>query len=53
MKRSPALRAINRPIVDLLGAVIARGQADGTIRADVAPIDVHMRCPSPFFSSRS
>ena len=42
MKRSPALRTINRPIVDLLGAVMARGQADGTFRVDVAPLDVHM-----------
>jgi AcrR family transcriptional regulator len=42
MKRSPALRTINRPIVDLLGAVIARGQAEGAFRADVDPIDVHM-----------
>lgn len=42
MKRSPALRTINRPIVDLLSAVIARGQADGVFRADVDPIDVHM-----------
>jgi AcrR family transcriptional regulator len=42
MKRSPALRTINRPIVDLLGAVIARGQAEGAFRVDVDPIDVHM-----------
>jgi AcrR family transcriptional regulator len=42
MKRSPALRTINRPIVDRLGAVIARGQAEGAFRADVDPIDVHM-----------
>jgi AcrR family transcriptional regulator len=42
MKRSPALRSINLPIVDLLGAVIARGRADGAFRADVDPIDVHM-----------
>ncbi|MFO1316152.1 MAG: TetR/AcrR family transcriptional regulator [Burkholderiales bacterium] len=42
MKRSPALRAINRPIVDLLGGVIARGQVDGAFRHDVDPIDVHM-----------
>src|SRR3954452_1093778 len=39
MKRSPTLRAINRPIIDLLGGVIARGQADGAFRADVDPID--------------
>lgn len=42
MKRFPALRTVNRPIVDMLGAVIARGQADGTFRNDVAPIDIHM-----------
>jgi AcrR family transcriptional regulator len=42
MKRFPALRTVNRPIVDMLGAVIARGQADGTFRADVDPIDAHM-----------
>ncbi len=42
MKRSPALRTINRPIVDMLGGVIARGQADGAFRPDVDPVDVHM-----------
>ena len=42
MKRSPTLRTINRPIIDLLGGVIARGQADGAFRTDVDPIDVHM-----------
>ncbi len=42
MKKSAALRTVNRPIVDTLGAVIARGQADGIFRADVDPIDVHM-----------
>ena len=42
MKKSAAMRTVNRPIVDALGAVIARGQADGTFRADVDPIDVHM-----------
>jgi len=42
MKRSAALRTLNRPIVDMLGTVIARGQADGTFRRDLDPIDVHM-----------
>jgi hypothetical protein len=42
MKRFPALRAINRPIVDMLGKVITRGQKDGVFRGDVDPIDVHM-----------
>ena len=42
MKKSVALRTVNRPIVDTLAAVIARGQADGIFRADVDPIDMHM-----------
>ena len=42
MKRSPALRTVNRPIVDMLGAVIARGQAEGRFRPGLDPIDVHM-----------
>ena len=42
MKRSPALRTLNRPIVDMLEAVLARGQAAGVFRADADPIDVHM-----------
>jgi AcrR family transcriptional regulator len=42
MKRSPALRTLNRPIVDMLGAVVARGQSAGVFRADLDPIDVHM-----------
>ena len=42
MKKSAAMRTVNRPIVETLGAVIARGQADGTFRADLDPIDVHM-----------
>jgi AcrR family transcriptional regulator len=42
MKRFPALRTINRPIVETLAAVIARGQTEGTFRPDLDPIDVHM-----------
>ncbi len=42
MKRFPALRTVNRPIVDMLGAVLARGQADGTFRPDADPVEVHM-----------
>jgi AcrR family transcriptional regulator len=42
MKRFPSLRTVNRPIVDMLAAVIARGQAEGTFRQDLDPIDVHM-----------
>jgi AcrR family transcriptional regulator len=42
MKRFPSLRTVNRPIVDMLGAVVARGQAGGVFRRDIDPIDVHM-----------
>ena len=42
MKRFPSLRTLNRPIVDTLGRVLARGQAEGTFRRDIDPIDVHM-----------
>jgi AcrR family transcriptional regulator len=42
MKKSAAMRALNRPIVDTLGGVIARGQADGTFHPHVDAIDVHM-----------
>jgi len=42
LKRSPALRRLNRPIVDRLGGVIARGRAGGDFRLDVDPLDVHM-----------
>ncbi len=42
MKRFPSLRTVNRPIVDMLGAVIAHGQAEGVFRPDLDPIDVHM-----------
>ena len=42
MKRFPSLRTVNRPIVDMLGKVISRGQAEGAFRRDLDPIDVHM-----------
>ena len=41
-KKSKAMRTLNRPIIDLLARVIERGQADGTFRRDVDPVDVHM-----------
>ena len=46
MKRSAPLRTLNRRIVDLLTAVIARGQAEGAFRGDVDPVDVHMAIAS-------
>lgn len=42
LKRSPALRRVNRPIVERLSAVIERGRAAGVLRSDVDPLDVHM-----------
>jgi AcrR family transcriptional regulator len=42
MKRSPTLRTLNRPIVERLGTVIARGQSSGVFRRDVDAVDVHM-----------
>jgi AcrR family transcriptional regulator len=42
LKKSAAMRALNRPIIDTLGGVIARGQRDGTFRPGIDPVDVHM-----------
>jgi AcrR family transcriptional regulator len=42
LKRSSALRGLNRPIVERLATVIARGRQAGVFRADIQPLDVHM-----------
>ena len=42
LKKSAAMRALNRPIIDTLGGVIARGQRDGSFRPGIDPVDVHM-----------
>ena len=42
MRKSAALRTVNRPIVDTLAEVVARGQAQGAFRKDVEAVDVHM-----------
>ena len=36
------MRSLNRTIIDTLGGVIRRGQADGSFRRDVDPTDIHM-----------
>jgi AcrR family transcriptional regulator len=41
-RKSKAMRSLNRPIIDTLARVIARGQAAGSFRADAQPVDVHM-----------
>jgi AcrR family transcriptional regulator len=42
MRKFPTLRVVNRPIIERLGDVLARGSAQGTFRGDVDVIDVHM-----------
>ena len=41
-QKSKAMRSLNRPIIDTLANVIARGQADGVFRSEIDPVDVHM-----------
>jgi AcrR family transcriptional regulator len=42
LKKSRAMRTLNRPIIDTLAQVIARGQRDGSFRAGIDPVEVHM-----------
>ena len=41
LKKSKAMRSLNRPIIDRLTGVIARGQAGGRFRRDVDPVEIH------------
>jgi AcrR family transcriptional regulator len=40
-RKSKAMRTLNRPIIDRLSRVIARGQAEGRFRQDVDPVEIH------------
>src|SRR6266850_7518174 len=40
-RKSKAMRTLNRPIIDRLSRVIARGQASGAFRSDVDPVEIH------------
>ncbi|HLB14947.1 MAG TPA: TetR/AcrR family transcriptional regulator [Burkholderiales bacterium] len=42
LRKSKAMRSLNRPIIDTLARVIARGQAEGSFRANADPVEVHM-----------
>jgi len=42
LKKSRAMRTLNRPVVDLLGRVIERGRRERVFRADVEPVEIHM-----------
>lgn len=42
LAKSKAMRTLNRPIIDRLAQVIARGQDEGVFRRDIDPVEVHM-----------
>jgi AcrR family transcriptional regulator len=41
LRKSKTMRTLNRPIIDRLARVIARGQAEGLFREDLDPVEVH------------
>ena len=41
LRKSKAMRTLNRPIIDRLGEVIARGQREGRFRRDADPVEIH------------
>jgi AcrR family transcriptional regulator len=41
LRKSKAMRTLNRPIIDRLSEVIARGQAQGRFRPGVDPVEIH------------
>jgi len=41
LRKSRAMRTLNRPIIDRLADVIARGQKQGVFRRDIDPVEVH------------
>ena len=41
LKKSKAMRTLNRPIIDRLARVIARGQSEGRFRPDIDPVEIH------------
>ncbi|HXC40454.1 MAG TPA: TetR/AcrR family transcriptional regulator, partial [Burkholderiales bacterium] len=42
LKKSGAMRSLNRPIIDTLGRVIERGRTEGAFRDGADPVEVHM-----------
>jgi AcrR family transcriptional regulator len=42
LRKSQAMRSLNRPIIETLGRVIERGQQSGEFRGEVDPVEVHM-----------
>jgi AcrR family transcriptional regulator len=41
LRKSRAMRTLNRPIIERLSEVIARGQAQGLFRPGVDPVEIH------------
>jgi AcrR family transcriptional regulator len=41
LRKSKAMRTLNRPIIDRLAGVIARGQTEGRFRPDIDPVEIH------------
>jgi hypothetical protein len=41
LRKSKAMRTLNRPIIERLTRVIERGQAEGRFRRDVDPVEIH------------
>ena len=41
LRKSRAMRTLNRPIIDRLARVVARGQAARLFRKDVDPVEIH------------
>jgi AcrR family transcriptional regulator len=41
LRKSKAMRTLNRPIIERLARVIERGQAEGLFRRDADPVEVH------------
>ena len=41
LRKSKVMRTLNRPIIERLGRVLARGQAAGRFRKDVDPVEIH------------
>ena len=41
LRKSKTMRTLNRPIIERLGEVIARGQRAGLFRRDVDPVEIH------------
>jgi len=41
LRKSRAMRTLNRPIIDRLAGVIVRGQAEGLFARNIDPVEVH------------